>query len=107
MICSDLPLEIVKQKNEKKIDVTEIVKRIKYYLDKQNDLRCKKMKTLNIINLMKYLCTQTDFLEKNEKFRNVAKNKLNLLKNEVPSNCPLSLIEQYNISLNKINIILK
>jgi len=89
------------------MDDTIIYKRINYYINKNIELISLTNQTLNIINLMNYLCTQSDFIERNFKFKKVAFSKFNSLKSKLPSNIPQSLLNHFNQTLNKVNVILK
>jgi ubiquitin len=94
----------LKSSNEN--NTSSIVQRIKSYLDKNAIPSHKTNKILNIINLMNYLYTQPEFIQKNPKFKIIVINKLNSLKNEISSDIPPSLINHFNNTLNRLNHIL-
>lgn len=86
---------------------TEIVNRIKLYLQIIDDTRIKNMKIVNVINLMNFLSNNMQFIEKHPKFKRCVINKCNFLINDIPDNIPPSLLENFNKSINKVINLLK
>ena len=86
---------------------TQIVNRIKLYLQNIDDTRIKNMKIVNVINLMNFLSNNIEFIEKHPKFKICVINKCNSLKNDTPDNIPPSLLENFNKSINKVINLLK
>jgi len=85
-----------------------IIQRLRCYLNKNTKLKSTANRILNIINLMKYLCTQPKFIQKHLKLKHKMIHQFKYLKNEINiyRNAPSSLIDHFDQTYIKINEIL-